>query len=552
LYTDHSEQDSRCERKTRGEIVAVTEKTTSRFPADPSAEAGWQVQRLTPPSSLFGANGIQFGPDGRLYIAQCEGCQVAALDTSSGEIEPIVALEGFLTGPDDVAFDAEGALYVTDVMGDRVVRLSPAGDASVIAEGTIGANGLTCVGNRIFANECREGGRLFEVFHDGREPRVLLEDVMTPNAMMAGPDGLLYFPLVHPGEVWRTTVDGTNAEKVTDQVEIPTAVKFGPQGRLMVVTGAGVVASVDLAGGAVEVVANYRYGIDNLAFSPDGSLFVSSFLDGSISRLRSDGSWEEVVHSGFVGPYGVAAFGGGSVAVADGNGLAICDGAGHKEYVATRLAPGFPGLIRGMRMRPDGSLLTTTTEGLLSSYRVGGTAEMLLEGLEEPIGVDVAGGRAVFAETGAGRVLEFSEDGTKTALAEGLDRPFGIALGADACFVTERGTGRVLKISGAGIVESIADGLGAPEGIALLGEELLVVDVEGKQVVGMDPAGGARRVIARDLPVGDPPGVVPRLHPGAEIMPGPLTAFADLVAADSSTAYLSANGDGSILMLSRR
>jgi hypothetical protein len=36
--------------------------------AESRAASGWQLTRLLPPSGLFGANGMQFGPDGRLYV----------------------------------------------------------------------------------------------------------------------------------------------------------------------------------------------------------------------------------------------------------------------------------------------------------------------------------------------------------------------------------------------------------------------------------------------------------------------------------------------------
>ncbi len=39
-------------------------------PAEASLAEGWTLERLTPPSRLFGANGIRTGPDGRIYVAQ--------------------------------------------------------------------------------------------------------------------------------------------------------------------------------------------------------------------------------------------------------------------------------------------------------------------------------------------------------------------------------------------------------------------------------------------------------------------------------------------------
>ncbi|MDZ4233898.1 MAG: gluconolaconase, partial [Dietzia sp.] len=47
---------------------------------DPTTAAGWQLQRVTAPSRLFGANGLRTGPDGRIYVAQVTGSQISALD----------------------------------------------------------------------------------------------------------------------------------------------------------------------------------------------------------------------------------------------------------------------------------------------------------------------------------------------------------------------------------------------------------------------------------------------------------------------------------------
>ena len=43
----------------------------------PQAAEGWQLSRVTPPSELFGANGMRFGPDGRIYVVQAFGSQVS-------------------------------------------------------------------------------------------------------------------------------------------------------------------------------------------------------------------------------------------------------------------------------------------------------------------------------------------------------------------------------------------------------------------------------------------------------------------------------------------
>ena len=64
--------------------------------------AGWSLERLTPPTRLFGANGLRTGPDGRIDIAQVIGSQISALDLATGQLEAISPKGGEIIGPDDL------------------------------------------------------------------------------------------------------------------------------------------------------------------------------------------------------------------------------------------------------------------------------------------------------------------------------------------------------------------------------------------------------------------------------------------------------------------
>jgi sugar lactone lactonase YvrE len=94
---------------------------------EPQAAAGWRLTRLLPPSGLFGANGMIFGPDGRLYVTQAFGSQITAVNTASGGLEVISPLGGPIVAPDHIGFDSHGTMYVTEVMGARVCARTPDG-----------------------------------------------------------------------------------------------------------------------------------------------------------------------------------------------------------------------------------------------------------------------------------------------------------------------------------------------------------------------------------------------------------------------------------------
>jgi sugar lactone lactonase YvrE len=105
--------------------------------------AGWRLERVTGPSRLFGANGVRTGPDGRVYIAQVTGSQISALDHRTGQLGTVSPKGGDIVAPDDVAFDASGNLYATEVMDGRVSMLDTAGRTRVLRDDIPSANGIT-------------------------------------------------------------------------------------------------------------------------------------------------------------------------------------------------------------------------------------------------------------------------------------------------------------------------------------------------------------------------------------------------------------------------
>ena len=110
---------------------------------NPTAAEGWRLDRLTAPSRLFGANGLRTGPDGRIYVAQVTGSQISALDLGTGQVDTVSAKGGDIIAPDDVAFDASGNLYATEVMDGRVSVRDAGGRTRVLRDDLPCANGIT-------------------------------------------------------------------------------------------------------------------------------------------------------------------------------------------------------------------------------------------------------------------------------------------------------------------------------------------------------------------------------------------------------------------------
>jgi sugar lactone lactonase YvrE len=515
--------------------------------------AGWKCTHLTAPSGLYGANGMRFSPDGRLYVAQAFGSQVSAIDTQTGDISVISPQGGPIVGPDDLAFDSKGILYATEVMSERVCARSPNGEVRIIADHVTGANGITIHQDRIFMDECRPGGRLFELFADGRPPRLLADNLPLPNALQLGPDGNIYFPVIGADEIWRVPVGGGRPERFVGDLAVPTAVKLDSRGSVLSTQGrTGEILRFDLQSRNRKVVAKVRPGIDNFALTPDDRLFVSHFVDGGVAEIQSDGRERRLVEPGFCGPSGLAVSTDGILYAADGISMAAVERDGTQRRVGMLFDGHFPGFVRGVGAAPNGMLVVTTSAGDVTSYHPL-THEMIehAKGLNELYDVAVApSGALVVAEGGEGRVLLISGTELKVA-AHGLSRPTGIAAAPDgSCYVAEAGRGRIVHVNGG--VAPVIEGLKEPQGLLLDGDDLYVVDSGAHELVSYSLKTRRRETVASNLPVGAAPGVVPKPLMGIPgLLQGPLTMFAGITQGREGTIFVSADGEGSILAFQR-
>ncbi len=138
-------------------------------------------------------------------------------------------------------------MYVTEYLNSRVCARMPDGEVRVVSDQVPGANGITVHKDRLFIDECRTGGRLLELFPDGRAPRLMADGLAMPNACAVGPDGRLYFPEVLSGDIWRVPLDGGERERFISGMATPPAVKFDNRGALIVLEShTGDVTRIDL------------------------------------------------------------------------------------------------------------------------------------------------------------------------------------------------------------------------------------------------------------------------------------------------------------------
>lgn len=510
---------------------------------------GWSLERLTPPSPLFGANGLRTGADGRVYVAQVTGSQISALDVATGQLETISAKGGDIIGPDDLAFDTKGNLYATEVMDGRVSVRETSGRTRVIRDDVPCANGITVYKDRLFVGELRYPGRLLELDLNGGAPRVVLENVPMPNAMEVGPDGKLYFPLMGTNEIWRVHPDGGKHEVVAKDLGVPDSVKFDAKGFIVSTqVHSGEVLRIDPRNGERTVLARLDPGLDNLTFVGD-RLFVSN-ISGQITEVCQGGETKTVLPAGLNWPHDLAIGDDGNLYIADGTSLFSLRPGAKLKQAGGLFTPNYPGYIRGLASVGEGAFVVTTSVGTVARYKpASNESEVLAQGFDQLYGVAIApNGAIIAAELGAGRVLSI-QSGDVSVIASGLRNPVGVAIAPDgAALVSESGAGRVLKLTATGS-ETVIEGLQAPQGLLVRDGSLYVVDAGAKSLIAFNLKSKEQRTVASNLPVGAPPGVTPKPLRGLAPFSGPQGPFAGIAAAPDGTLYVSADGEGSVLAL---
>ncbi|MCI4592365.1 SMP-30/gluconolactonase/LRE family protein [Sphingobium sp. BYY-5] len=519
-------------------------------PQGMAAADGWGLERLTTPSRLYGANGLSTGPDGRLYVAQVGGSQVSAINVDDGSIATISPMGGAIVAPDDLVFDEAGNLYLTEITEGRVSMLTPGGEARVIRGDIPVANPITWHQGRLIAGECRMGARILELPVDGAAPRVILDGIPMANAFQVGPDGKLYVPVMGANQIWRVDIDTGAHEVVAGDLGVPDSVKFDSKGRIVTTqVASGQVLRIDPVSGTREILADIGPGLDNVAFIGD-RIFVSS-IPGEITEIVEPGKVRSIVPRALQWPLGLAMGADGVLFVADGTfGYHLRPG-GAPDLAGMIFYPGCPGYMRGVAPGAQaGEWVVTTGTGSVARYRPAeGASDFLSHGHDRLMGVAVApGGAVIFAEYGTGRLLS-AAGGSVDILADGLDGPMGVAVSDDGdVYVAEAGAGRIVRLKG-GRTDIVLDGLNRPEGLALSGDRLFVVDTGDRCVIGYSLSGGARETLAENLPVGAPLGIKPKYLGPIGDMAGPMINFAGIAAGADGALYLSADAEGSVILL---
>ncbi len=322
-------------------------------------------------AELSAPTGLDFGPDGSIYIVESGAATVRRVDPL-GIITTVAGLNGQtcfpttavcgdggpataarLTNPADVAIGPDGSLYIADRSNHRVRRVGPDGIISTVAgTGVIGFSGDG--GPAAAARLSSPYG--VEVGPDGS---LYIADRDNSRIRMVGPDGVIS---TVAGGVYGFAGDGGPA--VLARLAQPWQVKLGPDGSLYIldysnnrvrrVGPEGIISTVagnGLSGysGDGGPAASARLSApQGLAVGPDGSLYIGDRQNYRVRWVGSDGIISTIAGSG---AYGFGGDGGpavrallldpAGVALAPDGSLYIADIFNQRVRRVTSALPGF-------------------------------------------------------------------------------------------------------------------------------------------------------------------------------------------------------------------
>ena len=515
---------------------------------DPRPAVGWRAQRLAGPSDLFGANGMQFGPDGNLYVAQAFGAQISSIDLATGQISHVLS-GGPVVAPDDLDFDPDGLAYVTDVANGTTWTWRPGEEPIAHATDQSASNGVTIgADGRIFIDEFRPGGRLLELAPDeGMPSRTILEGLDGPNALDVAPDGRVYFPQVFAGEVWSLEPDSGETRRIAAGLGSPTAVKISASGDLIVPLSAeGVIVQIDPRSGALTTLAEVDPGIDNVALDSAGRLFVSHYVDGQVSQVPTGPTAARTVTTargrqprilnppGFVGPFDVAERPGGVLVVADGLSLAYLEGSLVTRF-ARLLTADSPGLIGTVHIAEDGRTFVAGRNAV-SRYTPAGPRQIRGD-FRNATGVALDGSDALLvSDHDAGVVHRLHVDsGEGTPVTQSIAHPTRLTVASNnEVYISDDEAGAIY-VQHDGQTDLFAEDLVHPQGIAVDDDRVFVVDAGSNELLAFGRAGGQRELIVSQLPL------------GAGSAGARLVRAAGLTRTRDGALIVAADGDGSLI-----
>lgn len=533
------------------------------------------MREIATGSPIKGSNGINFGPDGNLYIGSFAGEEIVVMNKLNGKILKRFGPADGVKGADDLVFGSDGSLYWTDIVFGEVGKMTPEG---VVTKQFVapGVNPITFSDDgRLFVGLDFIDDGLFELDPDLiNPPRHIVESTLaTPyplgflNAFDFGPDGFLYGPIFTAGLIVKVDVGEEGdaptsnpygdvvVDIIADGLIDPVAVKFDSKGVLHAIDQSGQVFKIDYETKEKTLIAQLEPGLDNLAFDENDALYISNADHGWIGELLPNGVLRTISPGGMIVPQGLAVLPGANnqdaLFVADlfrtrkFNGLT-----GKQEnYYKGYLVPKPGGLTTAFTVSADEDNLVVSSwfSNLVQVWNPQSDQVSLEYEIPTPINAIGFKNDIAVATFGLGGVV-FASDNSMILPIDNSNviAPSGLATDGETLWVADWVSGKIWKIEFDGKTPKtptiLATGLSFPEGLAWNPDgSLVVVETGTSRLSRVDLATGEVTKIVEGLSLS---GAAPEGFP-------PTYYFDGVAVGNSGDIYVTGGGKNVIYRVSK-
>jgi virginiamycin B lyase len=248
------------------------------------------------PTPNMRPTGITAGPDGALWFTEMFGNKIGRI-TPAGTITEF-PLPTPSSGPDSITAGPDGALWFTEFTGNKIGRITPAGTITEFAlpRANSAPYGITAgPDGALWFTEL--GGTIGRITPAGTITEFALP---TPNSapigITAGPDGALWFTEQNANKIGRITPAGTITEfALPTPNSAPNGITAGPDGALWFTeNAANKIGRITTAGTITEFALPRANSCPStITAGPDGALWFIE-LCGTIGRITTSGAIFEV------------------------------------------------------------------------------------------------------------------------------------------------------------------------------------------------------------------------------------------------------------------
>ncbi|AOW12063.1 hypothetical protein LPB72_13795 [Hydrogenophaga crassostreae] len=532
--------------------LALSGCATAPAPTPATRPTGWAApETLVQPSALHGVHGLAVDAKGRLLAGTVVGNDMWEVDRQTGKAKVFIASpEG---QADDIAIGPKGELAWTSYLqGVLRMRDNDGAATRVVAKDLPGINSLAFdqKNGKLYGSQVFLGDALWEIDPSGQKPpRAIAKDLGGFNGFEVGPDGMLYGPLWFKGQLVRIDPANGAVTVINSGFKVPAAANLDGKGNLWAIdTKTGEVAKVNLASGQKTVVTQLNTALDNLAISPEGTVYVSNMADNAIIEVNPSTGQTKTLLSGKLAVAGGMKLGGGKLWIADTFAFRSIDVAtGEVRDIARMQASDieYPAMVgMGSQQLALVSWFTNTVQ--LIDRKTLKTVDMV-HGFKTPYdAIPMDDGSLLVIEIATGNLLRVSgaKHEKRKVIASGLTGPVQMVLGQDGQLYLTEAAGNLVRIDLAtGVKTVVASGLAMPEGLAQTPwGSFIVAETLAARLTEVDLASGERRTVAENLPIGLEGG------PG---MPPPYNVTGVAVGSDG-VIYMSADRNNAVYKIQPR